>query len=90
MDFINSDIGQIRILVHLDFSPIRTIVVRSPGIRTSSIRTAVGEPILTIPLGFVQFQLEFPLELSLMIDSVDLYYALIVYSALLSIDSIIV
>jgi hypothetical protein len=29
---------------HSDFSPIRTIVVRSPGIRTSSIRTRVGEP----------------------------------------------
>jgi hypothetical protein len=44
LDFINSDTGLIGTPIHSDFSQIRTIVVRCPGIRTSSIRTSAGEP----------------------------------------------
>jgi hypothetical protein len=39
-----------RNLVHLNFSPIWTIVVCSPEIRTSSIHTPVGESYMRVKM----------------------------------------
>ncbi len=45
MDFSNSDIDHIRTPVRSAFSMFRTMVLRSPRIRISSIWTPLGEPI---------------------------------------------